>query len=92
MTSIAPIYLSYYVLIDCCIPTYTYAKLIKTSFFLGQILNPKMAFFFGRREYEFRMIVSHKSNVFKMIASHKPNVFRMIVKLCIHSLQMATAP
>jgi hypothetical protein len=53
MTSIAPIYLTYQVLIDCCMPTYTckLAKLSKTSFFLGQILNPKTSFFLGRREY-----------------------------------------
>jgi hypothetical protein len=53
MTSIAPFYLSYYVLIDCCMPTCTctQAKLSKTSFFLGQILNPKTSFFLGRREY-----------------------------------------
>jgi hypothetical protein len=43
MTSIAPIYLPYQVLIDCCMPTCTctHAKLSKTSFFLRQILNPK---------------------------------------------------
>jgi hypothetical protein len=53
MTSIAPIYLPYQVLIDCCMPTCTctHAKLSKTSFFLGQILNPKTSFFLGRREY-----------------------------------------
>jgi hypothetical protein len=35
MTSTAPIYLSHYVLIDCCVPTCTcrHAKLSKTSFF-----------------------------------------------------------
>jgi hypothetical protein len=50
MTSIAPIYLSYQVLIDCCMPTCTctHVKLSKASFFLGQILNPKMSFFLGR--------------------------------------------
>jgi hypothetical protein len=49
MTSIAPIYLPYYVLIDCCMLTCTciHAKLRKTTFFLGQILNPKMSLFFG---------------------------------------------
>jgi hypothetical protein len=43
MTLIAPIYLSYLVLIDCCMPTCTciHAKLSKTSFFFGQILNLK---------------------------------------------------
>jgi hypothetical protein len=48
MTSIAPIYLPYYVLIDCCMPTCTctHAKVSKTSIFLGQILNPKTSFFF----------------------------------------------
>jgi hypothetical protein len=53
MTLIAPIYLPYYVLIDCCMPTCTctHAKLSKTSFFLGQILNHKMSFVLGRREY-----------------------------------------
>jgi hypothetical protein len=53
MTSIAPIYLTYYVLIDCCMPTCTctHAKLGKTTFFLGQILNPKTTFFLGRMEY-----------------------------------------
>jgi hypothetical protein len=53
MTSIAPIYLPYEVLIDCCMPTCTctHAKLNKTSFFVGQILNPKMSFFLGRREH-----------------------------------------
>jgi hypothetical protein len=52
MTSIALIYLPYYVLIDCCMPTCTckLAKLSKTSFFSGQILNPKTSFFLGRRE------------------------------------------
>jgi hypothetical protein len=47
MTSIVPIYLSYYVLIDCCMPTYTciHGKLSKTSFFFGQILNLKRHFF-----------------------------------------------
>jgi hypothetical protein len=41
------------VLIDCCMPTCTctHAKLSKTLFFLGQILNPKSLFFWGRREY-----------------------------------------
>jgi hypothetical protein len=50
MTSIAPIYLPYYVLIDCCMPTCTctHAKLSKMSFFLGQILNPKTSLFLGR--------------------------------------------
>jgi hypothetical protein len=54
MTSITPIYLPYYVLIDCCMPTCTctHAKLSKMSIFLGQILNPKTPFFLGRREYE----------------------------------------
>jgi hypothetical protein len=54
MTMIAPIYLPYLTLIDCCIPTCkcTHAKLSKTSFFLGQILNLKTSFFFGRREYD----------------------------------------
>jgi hypothetical protein len=53
MTLIAPIYLPYEVLIDCCMPTCTctHAKLSRTSFFLGQILNPKTSFFLGRREY-----------------------------------------
>jgi hypothetical protein len=53
MTSIAPIYLPYYMLIDYCMPTCTctHTKLSKTSFFLGQILNPKTSFFLGRREY-----------------------------------------
>jgi hypothetical protein len=39
------------VLIDCCMPTCTctHAKLSKTSFFFGQILNLKMSFFLGRR-------------------------------------------
>jgi hypothetical protein len=48
MTSIAPIYLPYYVLIDCCIATCTctHAKLSKTSCALGQILNSKTPFFF----------------------------------------------
>jgi hypothetical protein len=41
MISIAPIYLSYQVLIDCCMPTCTHDKLSKTSFFWGQILNLK---------------------------------------------------
>jgi hypothetical protein len=47
MPSITPIYLPYYVLIDCCIPTCicTHTKLSKTSIFLGQILNPKTSFF-----------------------------------------------
>jgi hypothetical protein len=47
MTSIAPIYLPYQVLIDCCVSTCTctHTKLSKTSFFLGQILNPKTSFF-----------------------------------------------
>jgi hypothetical protein len=38
MISIAPIYLPYYVLIDCCMPTYTSinAKLSKTSFFFDK--------------------------------------------------------
>jgi hypothetical protein len=31
--------------------TCTHAKLSKTSFFLGQILNLKTSFFLGRREY-----------------------------------------
>jgi hypothetical protein len=53
MTMIAPIYLPYLVLIDCCMATCTctYIKLSKTPFFLGQILNPKTSFFLGRREY-----------------------------------------
>jgi hypothetical protein len=52
MTSIAPIYLPYEVLIDCCIPTCTcrHAKLSKTSFFLGQIFNPTTSFILGQRE------------------------------------------
>jgi hypothetical protein len=52
MSLITPIYLQYYVLIDCCMPTSTctHAKLSKTSFFLGQILNPKTSFFLGRWE------------------------------------------
>jgi hypothetical protein len=47
MTLITPIYLPYYVLIDCCMPTCTctHAKLSKTSIFLGQILNLKTSFF-----------------------------------------------
>jgi hypothetical protein len=51
-TSIDPIYLPYHVLIDCCMPTCTcrHVKLSKTSFFLGQILNPETSFFWGRRE------------------------------------------
>jgi replication initiation and membrane attachment protein DnaB len=50
---VTPIYFSYLVLIDCCMPTCicTHAKLSKTSFFSGQILNPKLSFFLGRREY-----------------------------------------
>jgi hypothetical protein len=40
MTSIAPIYLPYYELIDCCMPTCTctctHAKLRKTSFFFDK--------------------------------------------------------
>jgi hypothetical protein len=60
MTSVVPIYLSYYVLIDCCMPTCTctHAKLSKTSFFFGQILNPKTSFLLGRREYMY----IHESN------------------------------
>jgi hypothetical protein len=48
MTLIVPIYLSYYVLIVCCMPTYTctHAKLSRTSLFLGQILNLKTSFFY----------------------------------------------
>jgi hypothetical protein len=48
MTLIVHIYLPYYVLIDCCMPTCTctHAKLSRTSFFLGQILNLKTSFFF----------------------------------------------
>jgi hypothetical protein len=55
MTSIAPIYLSYHVLIDCCVPicTCTHVKLSKTSLFLGQILNPETSFFLRRKEYAF---------------------------------------
>jgi hypothetical protein len=55
MIMISHIYLSYLVLIDCCMPTCTctHAKLSKTSFFLGQILNHKTSFFLGRREYVF---------------------------------------
>jgi hypothetical protein len=46
---VAPIYLSYQVLIDYCMPTCTctHVKLSKTSFFLGQVLNPKTSLFFG---------------------------------------------
>jgi hypothetical protein len=53
MTSIAPIYLPYYVLIDCYMPTSTctHAKISKMSFFFRQILNPKTSFFLGQREY-----------------------------------------
>jgi hypothetical protein len=53
MTLTTPIYLPYYVLINCCMPTCacTHAKLSKTSFFWGQILHPKTTFFLGRREY-----------------------------------------
>jgi hypothetical protein len=52
MTSIAPNFLPYWVLIDSCMATCTctHAKLSKMSFFLGQILNPKTSFFLGRRE------------------------------------------
>jgi hypothetical protein len=52
MTSIALIYLPYYVLIDCCMPicTCTHTKLSKTSFFFGQILNAKTSFFLERME------------------------------------------
>jgi hypothetical protein len=49
-----PFYLSYLVLIDCCmlICTYTHVKLSKTTYFLEQILNPKTTcFILGRREY-----------------------------------------
>jgi hypothetical protein len=55
MTSIAPIYLPYYVLIDCCMPTCTctHAKLSKMLFFLGQILNLKRhSFWDGGSTYE----------------------------------------
>jgi hypothetical protein len=53
MTSIAPIYLSYLVLIDCCMTTCAciHAKLSKTTCILGQILNPKTRCFLGWREY-----------------------------------------
>jgi hypothetical protein len=52
MISTASIYLSYYVLIDCCMPTCTckHDKLSKMLFFLKQILNFKTSFFL-RREY-----------------------------------------
>jgi hypothetical protein len=63
MTSIAPMYLTYYVLIDCCMPTCTctHTKLSKTLFFFGQILNPKTSFFLGRREYvSFKQILLYK--------------------------------
>jgi hypothetical protein len=69
MTSIAPMYLTYYVLIDCCMPTCTctHTKLSKTSFFFGQILNPKTSFFLGRREYvSFKQILLYKNKKSKL--------------------------
>jgi hypothetical protein len=73
MTLTAPIYLPYYVLIDCCMPTCTctHAKLSKTSFFLGQILNPKMSFFLGRREYTFA--VQNLSKIKRSFRLNKAN-------------------
>jgi hypothetical protein len=82
MTSIAPIYLPYYVLIDCCMPTCTCTrtKLSKTSFFFGQILNPKTSLFLGRREYTVLYVTY---NLRPFASSHLPlfccNLFSGVV-------------
>jgi hypothetical protein len=57
MTLIAPVYLPNLVLNDCFMPTCTcrHAKLSKTTCFSGQILNPKMSFFLGWREYYYHL-------------------------------------
>jgi hypothetical protein len=52
MISIAPIYLPYLVLIDCCMPT--------SDMLFGQILNPETKSFFGTDgEY---VLLSHLVN------------------------------
>jgi hypothetical protein len=72
------------VLIDCCKPTCTctHAKLSKTSFFLGQILNPKTSFFLGRREYAISRFI---------FQTLKRNHCNILMKHCEHSkLQLET--